>query len=109
MGRDQVLAREPGAVVERVLVARDAGLSEKSAQHFESAFDGAGGAPLASQQAEQNFSVQVLAYLVHDAHVFYQRLGLVAGKRDGLIGLKRTRRAFAASAGRRDGGRSERR
>src|ERR1700690_2765971 len=105
---DQVLARKSGTVVEHVLVARDAGLSEKSAQNFESAFDGSSSASLASQQAQQNFRVQVLAYLVDYAHIFYQRLGFVTGQRDRLIGLERTRGDFAASVGWRDGGRCER-
>src|ERR1039458_3296602 len=101
---DQVLARESGTVVKHVLVIRDAGLSEKSAQNFESAFDGSSSATLASQQAQQNFRVQVLAHLVDYAYIFYQRLGFVTGQRDGLVGLERTRGAFAASAGWRDGG-----
>src|ERR1035438_3047275 len=105
---DQVLARKSRAVVEHVLVARDAGLGEKSAQNFEPAFDGSSSAAFASQQAQQNFRVQVLAHLVDDAHIFYQRLGFVTGEGDGLVGLERTRGAFAASMGWRDGGCSER-
>ncbi len=83
--RHQVLPRESGAVVKRVLIARDAGLVEKSAQHFESAFDRARGALFAAQQAQQDFRVQVLADFVDDPHIFNQRPRLIAGQHQRLV------------------------
>ena len=80
----QVLARKSGAVVERILVVGDSCLRQKSAKNLKAAFNRSGVAALASQQAQQNFSMQVLADLVDDADILQQRLGFVTGERDRL-------------------------
>ena len=65
------------------MVAGDARLGKKSAQNLQAAFDGARVAAFASEQAEENFGMQVLADFVDDADVFEQRFRFVAGERVG--------------------------
>ena len=74
MGSYQVLAGESGAVVKNVLVVRDSRLSQESAENFEAAFNGSRISALASEEAQQNFGVQVLADLVDYANILQQRL-----------------------------------
>jgi len=81
----QVLAGESGAVVESVLIRRDASLIQKTTQNLEAAFDRAGGALLPSQQAEKDFGMQILADFIDYPHVLDERLRLVAGQDQWLI------------------------
>src|SRR5258708_36457992 len=89
MGSYQVLARESGAVVENVLFVGNSCLSQKTAKNLEAAFYRSGGATLASQKAQQDFGMKVLADFVDHANILHQWLGFVAGERDGLSGLQR--------------------
>jgi len=57
----------------------DSSLSQKSFENFEAGFDGASGAVFASEQAQQNFGVQILAHFVDDADILQQGLRFVSG------------------------------
>src|SRR5208337_5240094 len=69
-------------------------------------FDRSRIAALASQQTQQNFSMEVLTDFIDYADILQQRLGFVTGERNGLIDFQRTRLAVivSASARRREGG-----
>src|SRR5258708_15668182 len=90
MGSYQVLAGESGAVVENVLFVGNSCLSQKTAKNLEAPFYRSGGATLASQKAQQDFGMQVLADFVDHANILQQWLGFVTGERDGLIAFQRT-------------------
>src|SRR5208282_2490505 len=81
-------------VVENILVARDPGLSQKSAENLEAAFNRTGVAALASQKAQQDFGMKVLADFVDYANILQQRLRFVTGERDRLIAFQRTQLAI---------------
>ncbi len=88
--------------MERVLVAGNSGLVQKSAQDFEAAFDRPGRPFFPAQQAQQNFGVQILADFVDDPHILDERFGLVTGQHQRLV-LQRAR-GFVAAARRRGSG-----
>src|SRR5258708_15809954 len=90
MGSYQVLAGESGAVVENVLFVGNSCLSQKTAKNLEAPFYRSGGATLASQKAQQDFGMQVLADFVDHADILQQWLGFITGERDGLIAFQRT-------------------
>src|SRR5690349_4508152 len=74
---DQVLPRQSRAVVEEIVVWGNAGIVQKSTKHFETSLNSPPGALFATEQAKQNFRMQVLADLVDDLHVLCERRGLI--------------------------------
>src|SRR5438552_6013372 len=81
----QVLTGEAGTVVEGVMIRGDASLIQKTTQNLEAAFDCAGSALFASQEAEKDFGMQILADFIDYSHVLDERLRLVTGQDQRLI------------------------
>src|SRR3954469_15019167 len=98
MGRDQILARESGTVVEDVFVRMDSGLEEESTNDFEAGLDGAAVALLATEQAQHQFGVKVLRNLVDDLQILPQRGGIVGRHYGTTVGLGRARSSFGIAA-----------
>src|SRR5213593_2566788 len=100
MGRDEVLPREPRAIIKNILIVGHTRLIQESSQHFQATLHGSRGSFLAAEQTQQDFCVQVLAHFVDDAYILDKGLRLITGKHQRLV-LQRAHGLIATTSRRR--------